>query len=86
VVGRGYVDTQRLFVTGGSGGGVLTAWIVGHTDRFRAAVVVKPVINWTSFVLTGDMTNYFYRYWFGEFPGTHAGPMKRSRLAYVRAT
>jgi len=36
-----HVDTQRLFVTGGSGGGVLTAWIVGHTDRFRAAVVVK---------------------------------------------
>src|SRR5258705_9410065 len=52
VIGRGYVDVQRLFVTGGSGGGVLTAWIVGHTDRFRAAVVVKPVINWASFVLT----------------------------------
>ena len=59
VIGRGYVDTQRLFVTGGSGGGVLTAWIVGHTDRFRAAVVVKPVINWSSFVLTGDMNNLF---------------------------
>jgi dipeptidyl aminopeptidase/acylaminoacyl peptidase len=34
VLGKGYVDAQRLFVTGGSGGGVLTAWIVGHTDRF----------------------------------------------------
>jgi len=84
VAGRGYIDTQRLFVTGGSGGGVLTAWIVGHTDRFRAAVVVKPVINWTSFVLTGDMTNYFYRYWFGEFPWDDMQAYwKRSPLAYV---
>jgi VCBS repeat-containing protein len=84
VVGRGYIDAQRLFVTGGSGGGVLTAWIVGHTDRFRAAVVVKPVINWTSFVLTGDMTNYFYRYWFGEFPWDNMQAYwKRSPLAYV---
>jgi dipeptidyl aminopeptidase/acylaminoacyl peptidase len=84
VTGRGYIDTQRLFVTGGSGGGVLTAWIVGHTDRFRAAVVVKPVINWTSFVLTGDMTNYFYRYWFGEFPWENMQAYwRRSPLAYV---
>jgi dipeptidyl aminopeptidase/acylaminoacyl peptidase len=84
VIGRGYVDTQRLFVTGGSGGGVLTAWIVGHTDRFRAAVVVKPVINWTSFVLTGDANNFFYRYWFGEFPWDDMQAYwKRSPLAYV---
>jgi dipeptidyl aminopeptidase/acylaminoacyl peptidase len=84
VIGRGYVDSQRLFVTGGSGGGVLTAWIVGHTDRFRAAVVVKPVINWTSFVLTGDVNNYFYRYWFGEFPWDDIQAYwRRSPLAYV---
>ncbi len=84
VLGRGYVDAQRLFVTGGSGGGVLTAWIVGHTDRFRAAVVVKPVINWTSFVLTADLTNYFYRYWFNGFPWDDVESYwKRSPLAYV---
>jgi len=84
VVGRGYIDAERLFVTGGSGGGVLTAWIVGHTDRFRAAVVVKPVINWTSFVLTADMTNYFYRYWFDGFPWDDVQSYwKRSPLAYV---
>ena len=41
-------------MTGGCGGGVLTAWIVGKTNRFRAAVVAKPVINWSSFVLTAD--------------------------------
>ncbi len=84
VLARGYVDSTRLFVTGGSGGGVLTAWIVGHTDRFRAAVVVKPVINWASFVLTADMTNYFYRYWFDGFPWDDVQSYwKRSPLAYV---
>ncbi|HTV98505.1 MAG TPA: S9 family peptidase [Steroidobacteraceae bacterium] len=84
VLGKGYIDPQRLFVTGGSGGGVLSAWIVGHTDRFRAAVVVKPVINWTSFVLTADMTNFFYRYWFEGFPWQDVQAYwKRSPLAYV---
>ncbi len=83
-LGKGYIDPSRLFVTGGSGGGVLTAWIVGHTDRFRAAVVVKPVINWASFVLTADMTNYFYRYWFDVYPWDDLQAYwKRSPLAYV---
>jgi len=68
MLARGYVDPSRLFVTGGSGGGVLTAWIVGKTDRFRAAVVQKPVINWTSFVLTADRYNFFWKYWFGGYP------------------
>jgi dipeptidyl aminopeptidase/acylaminoacyl peptidase len=67
-IAREPVDTERLFVTGGSGGGVLTAWIVGTTDRFAAAVVQKPVINWTSFALTADFANFFAPYWFGEFP------------------
>jgi acylaminoacyl-peptidase len=84
LIARGSIDPGRLFVTGGSGGGVLTAWIVGHTDRFRAAVVVKPVINWTSFVLTGDVTNFFYRYWFEGFPWDHQESYwKRSPLAYA---
>ena len=61
VIAQGNVDTDNLFVTGGSGGGVLTAWIVGKTDRFRAAVVAKPVINWSSFVLTSDANNFFYK-------------------------
>lgn len=81
---QGYVDPARLFVTGGSGGGVLTAWIVGHTDRFRAAAVVKPVINWASFVLTADMINYFSSYWFGAYPWDDVQAYwKRSPLAYA---
>jgi acylaminoacyl-peptidase len=68
VVAKGYVDPQRLFVTGGSGGGCLTAWIVGKTDRFRAAVVQKPVIDWMSFALTADAYNFFWKYWFSGYP------------------
>lgn len=68
VIELGYVDPGNLFVTGGSGGGVLSAWIVGKTDRFRAAVVAKPVINWYSFVLTSDAYNFFAKYWFPAFP------------------
>jgi acylaminoacyl-peptidase len=63
-IAKGFVDEQRLYVTGGSGGGVLSAWIVGKTKRFRAAVVQKPVINWTSFVLHADGIGFFTRYWF----------------------
>ncbi|MBW8192520.1 S9 family peptidase [Neiella marina] len=63
VIAQGYIDSSQLFVTGGSGGGVLTAWIVGKTDRFAAAVVAKPVINWLSFALTADMYPYFSQYW-----------------------
>jgi len=84
VISRGYVDEKNLFVTGGSGGGVLTAWIVGKTQRFRAAVVAKPVINWYSFALTADAYNYFYKYWFPGFPWDHPEEyMSRSPISLV---
>ncbi len=67
-IATGHIDADRLFVTGGSGGGVLTAWIVGKTDRFKGAVVAKPVINWISFVLTADMYTFFPTYWFSAMP------------------
>lgn len=84
VVERGYVDEDRLYVTGGSGGGVLTAWIVGHTDRFRAAVSAKPVINWVSWALTADMYPYGVKYWFPGMPWNHMDHyMERSPISYV---
>jgi acylaminoacyl-peptidase len=84
VIEQGFVDPDRLYVTGGSGGGVLSAWIVGHTDRFRAAVVQKPVINWYSFVLNADGIPFFYRYWFPGPPWEHMEQyMERSPLSYV---
>jgi acylaminoacyl-peptidase len=84
VIDQGYIDPNRLFVTGGSGGGVLTSWIVGKTDRFRAAVAAKPVINWYSFVLTADAYPFFYKYWFPGFPWDHPEHyLSRSPLSLV---
>lgn len=83
-IARGSIDTRNLFVTGGSGGGVLTAWIVGHTDRFRAAVSAKPVINWYSFVLTSDFYTLFTRYWFPGLPWDNLqNYIERSPIHYV---
>jgi dipeptidyl aminopeptidase/acylaminoacyl peptidase len=65
---KGNVDADNLFVTGSSGGGVLTSWIVGKTHRFKAAVTQRPVINWTSWMLTTDMSAFGARYWFKKFP------------------
>ncbi len=84
VIKKGYIDTKNLFVTGGSGGGVLTAWIIGQNDRFQAAVVAKPVINWYSFALTADAYNFFYRYWFPGPPWDHADQyLSRSPISKV---
>lgn len=82
IIKKGYVDEKNLFVTGGSGGGVLTAWIVGHTDRFAAAVAMKPVVNWYSFVGTTDGASWYDNFkklpW--EDPSEH---LQRSPLTYV---
>jgi len=67
-IAKGSVNPDQLFVTGGSGGGVLTAWIVGKTHRFKAAATQKPVINWGSFTLTTDIATYVPKYWFGKLP------------------
>ena len=84
VVERGYVDEEQLFVTGGSGGGVLTAWIVGNTDRFAAAVVAKPVINWTSMTLYSDIHTMIPQYWFDKPPWEdHEAYWRRSPLSLV---
>lgn len=82
VTKRGYVDERNLFVAGGSGGGVLTTWIVGHNDRFAAAVAMKPVVNWYSFVGTTDSADWYYNFkqlpW--ENPEEH---IRRSPITYV---
>ena len=84
VIKKGYVDESNLFVTGGSGGGVLTAWIIGNTDRFKAAVVAKPVINWTSMIGTSDIYTFMSRYWFTDLPwNDYEQYWKRSPLSLV---
>jgi dipeptidyl aminopeptidase/acylaminoacyl peptidase len=64
-VARGGV-AQHLGRVVGAVGGVLTAWIVGKTDRFRAAVSAKPIVNFTSMALTSDFPNGFVPYWFAK--------------------
>jgi dipeptidyl aminopeptidase/acylaminoacyl peptidase len=82
LLAKGFVDPQNLFVTGCSGGGVLTAWTVGHTDRFAAASANCPVIDWLSFVGTTDGASWYFNFaklpW--EDPSEH---IKRSPLTYV---
>ena len=64
LIAKGYASEDQLFVSGGSAGGIMTAWIIGKNNRFEAAVVQKPVINWISKTLVAD--NYYgyadYRY------------------------
>ena len=67
-IATGHVDPNNLFVTGGSGGGVLTAWIVGKTDRFRAAATQKPMVELASFALTTDFAALFSPYWRKGWP------------------
>ncbi len=82
VIRKGYIDENKMYVYGGSGGGVLTSWIVGQTDRFAAASVNYPVTNWFSFVGTTDGAGWYYNFekypW--EDPSEH---LKRSPLMYV---
>ncbi len=68
VVARGFIDEDEQFITGGSGGGVLTTWAISRTDRFAAAAAVNPVINWYSFVLSADFYQMFSQYWFPGLP------------------
>ncbi|MFD2100414.1 S9 family peptidase [Flagellimonas iocasae] len=63
---KGIAHEDQLFVTGGSAGGIMSAWIIGKNNRFEAAVVAKPVMNWISKTLTAD--NYFY-YAENRYPG-----------------
>jgi dipeptidyl aminopeptidase/acylaminoacyl peptidase len=82
LLARGYIDERNLFVYGGSGGGVLTAWIVGHTDRFTAAVSKAPVTNWISFVGTTDGSSWYFDFekHFWDDPSEH---LRRSPIMYV---
>ncbi len=82
MIGRGYVDPENLFVYGCSGGGILTTYIVGNTDRFRAASANCPIVNWMSAMGTSDAFSYtrtFEKY-FWEDPTEW---MDRSSIFYV---
>lgn len=67
LIGKGYIDTARLGVTGGSGGGLLTNWAVTQTDRFAAAVSQRSIADWAGFWYTADFT-LFTPSWFKAAP------------------
>ena len=82
VIAQGWVDPQRLFITGGSGGGVLSAYATGMTNRFAAAAVIKPVINWFTMALAGDIGVMVSRHWIRSNPWEN--PQKYFDLSPIR--
>jgi dipeptidyl aminopeptidase/acylaminoacyl peptidase len=70
VIDLGYADSENMFVTGCSGGGVLSSWVIGKTDRFAAAGVRCPVVNWMSFAGTADIVRWGYERYEG-YPWTN---------------
>jgi acylaminoacyl-peptidase len=85
VIAKGYVDPENLFVTGGSGGGVLTCWMIGRSNRFKAAASLYPVIDWYSFALTADIPIIVVKYWFPGMPWDYQEQYaKRSVISLVK--
>ena len=83
VIGRGYIDTQRMYVGGCSGGGVLSSWVIGHTTRFAAAAVRCPVINWLSMAGQTDVPLFTYGFFDAPFWEKPDQWIKQSSLTYV---
>jgi len=84
VVKRGYIDTKKMGVTGGSGGGVLTNWTVGHTTRFAAAVSQRSIADWSGFWYTADFSQYTPT-WFRAAPWEDPQDYtNRSPITYVK--
>lgn len=80
---RGYIDAKKLGVTGGSGGGLLTNWVVGHTDRFAAAVSQRDIASWIDWWYTADFT-LFQPTWFKAPPFQDPEDFKaRSPITYI---
>jgi dipeptidyl aminopeptidase/acylaminoacyl peptidase len=80
---RGFVDEKKLGVTGGSGGGLLTNWVVGHTPRFAAAVSQRDIASWTDWWYTADFTLFQPR-WFKAPPFQDPEDFKaRSPITYI---
>jgi dipeptidyl aminopeptidase/acylaminoacyl peptidase len=82
-IAGGFVDARNMFVGGCSGGGVLSSWVIGHTDRFAAAAVRCPVINWLSFLGQTDIPNFTANFFDAPFWEKPEQWLKQSPLMYV---
>lgn len=85
VAARPEIDAGNLFITGVSGGGVLTLWGISHSSRFRAAVSIKPVVNWESWLLTADMGPTGGLVWMGDVLPWEDPAKYRARSPLARA-
>ncbi len=83
VLGRGYVDPKQLYVSGCSGGGALSSWMIGHTNRFAAAAVRCPVTNWIGMAGNADVPYFAYAFFDKPFWEDPMAWWKQSSLAYV---
>ncbi len=83
VIGRGYVDTRHMYVGGCSGGGVLSSWVIGHTDRFAAAAVRCPVIDWLAFAGETDIPLFTYNFFEKPFWEDPKPWLEHSSVMYV---
>jgi dipeptidyl aminopeptidase/acylaminoacyl peptidase len=84
VIGRGYIDTKRMFVGGCSGGGVLSSWVIGHTTRFAAAAVRCPVIDWISMAGETDIPLFTFAWFDKPYWDDPDAWLKESSLMYVK--
>ena len=83
LVKRGYIDEKKMGVTGGSGGGLLTNWTIGHTTRFAAAVSQRDIASWADWWYTADFT-LFQATWFKAAPFDDPEDFKaRSPITYI---
>ena len=83
LIARGWLDPEKLGVTGGSGGGLLTNWVIGHTQRFKAAVAQRDIADWSDFWYTADFT-LFTPNWFRGAPWEQEADFKeRSPITYI---
>jgi dipeptidyl aminopeptidase/acylaminoacyl peptidase len=79
---RGYIDEKKLGITGGSGGGVLTNWAIGHTTRFAAAVSQRDIADWANWWYSADFAQ-FQPFWFKGAPFEDPDFKTRSPITYI---
>ena len=80
VVARGFIDPERLYVTGGSGGGTLAAWLIANTNRFAASAVLYPVVDWRSQALTSDIMPVVFNGFFHGTPWSQPAEYERRSI------
>ncbi len=83
VLAKGFVDPTRMYVSGCSGGGVLSSWVIGHTNRFAAAAVRCPVIDWLSMTGHTDVPLFTYSFFKKPFWEDPTDWLSHSSLMHV---